>query len=247
LPRPISFPLSRSRGLERPAADWQFGGAQGVSCCSHTSFSSSRVSAPFIPHPDTSTQLPCAHHHADFRSGLTLSRKRSRARLLSLPQEQIDERDEHEVKPQTARRHRIDYYYDIFREWRGSRGRHGAGDASVDASLACARLWACLGSARSRLGRLLGCRLRRRLCGPALSGRLRCRPARARGRWWASARAHAIALDRQGTRDVAHGRVGPASTKCVMLLRGGTAHVLGHWVEVIRVVCGRLGVVRELA
>eukprot|EP00966_Prymnesium_polylepis_P177914 4120053-Prymnesium_polylepis.1 len=37
-------------------------------------------------------------------------------------------------------------------------------------------------------------------------GRLRCRPARARGRWWASARTHAIALDRLVTRDVAHGR-----------------------------------------
>ena len=90
--------------------------------------------------------------------------------FLSVPQEQIDARDEHEVKPQTARRHCIDYYYDLFREWRGSGGRHGAGDASVDASLACARLWAFLGSARSRLGRRLGCRFCHCLCGPTLHG-----------------------------------------------------------------------------
>ena len=63
----------------------------------------------------------------------------------------------------------------------------------------------------------------------------------------AAACAHAIALDRQGTRDVAHGWVGPASIECAMLSRGGTALVMGHWVEVSRVVCGRLGVVCELA
>ena len=167
--------------------------------------------------------------------------------LVSLPQEQIDARGDREVKQQTARRQRIEYHYSLLREWRGSRGRHGAGDASVDASPACARLWACLGSARSRLGRRLGCRLRRRLCGPALSARCQSGSARVRARRIASARAYAIALDRQGTRELAHARVGPASTKSVMLSRGGSAQVLGHWVEVIRVVCGRLGVVRELA
>ena len=79
-------------------------------------------------------------------------------------------------------------------------------------ALAGARLWACLGSARSRLGRRLGCRLRRRLCGPAISGCWQSSCTRARARRVASARANAVALDRQGTRDVAHVQVGPAST-----------------------------------
>ena len=158
LPRPISFPLSRSRGLARPAAALQLSGARGVSCCSHTSFSSARVSEPFIPRPDTSTPLPCAHHRADFRSGLTLSRKRSRARLLPLPQEQIDSRDEHEVKLQTARRHRLANYYDCLQQGRDSRGRRGAPDASDDRDPAAHRLWAGLAAAPSpRLPRL-GCR-----------------------------------------------------------------------------------------
>ena len=247
LRRPISFHPSRSRDLERSAAALQFSGARGVSCCSPTSFSSAQVRASFTPHTSTPVPLPCAHQRAEIRSRLTFCHKRSVRALVSLPQEQIDARGDREVKMQTAWRQRIEYHYDLFREWRGSRGRHGAGDASADASLACARLWACLGSACSRLGRWLGCRLRRRLCGPELSGRCQSGSARARARRVASARAYAIALDRQGTRDVAHVRVGPASTKSVMLSRGGTAQVLGHWVEVMRVVCGRLGVVCELA
>ena len=199
----------------------QFSGAQGVSCCSPTSFSSARVSAPFTPHTSTPVPLPCAHQRAEIRSGLTFCHKRSVRALVSLPNVQIDARGDREVHLQTAWRQRIEYYYDLFRGWRGSRGRQGAGDASVDASLACARLWACLGSARSRLGRRLGCRLRRRLCGPALSGRWQSGSARARARRVSSARAHAVALDRQGTRDVAHVQVGPASTKYDMLSRGG--------------------------
>eukprot|EP00966_Prymnesium_polylepis_P244853 5663735-Prymnesium_polylepis.1 len=51
------------------------------------------------------------------------------------PQEQIDAQGDREVKLQTAWRQRIEYQYDLFREWCGSRGRHGAGDASADASL----------------------------------------------------------------------------------------------------------------
>ena len=199
----------------------QFSGAQGVSCCSPTSFSSARVSAPFIPHVGTPAQLPRGHLRAKIRSEHTLSRKRSHAHSSSLPNVQIDARVDREVKLQTAWCQRIEYHYELFREWRGSRGRQGAGDASVDASLVCARLWACLGSARSRLGRRLGCRLRRRLCGPALSGRWQSGSARARARRVSSARAHAVALDRQGTRDVAHVQVGPASTKYDMLSRGG--------------------------
>ena len=180
LPRPISFPLSRARGLARPAAALQLSGARGVSCCSHTSFSSARVSAPFIPRPDTSTPLPCTHHRADFRSGLTLSRKRSRARLLPLPQEQINSRDEHEVKLQTARRHRLANYYDCLQQGRDSRGRRGAPDASDDRDPAAHRLWAGLAAAPSpRLPRL-GCRFWGRLCGPAFRGSWRGRPTRAR-------------------------------------------------------------------
>ena len=221
LRRSISFPPSRSRGLERRAAALQFSGARGVSCCSHTSFSSARVSAPFTPHTSTPVPLPCAHQRAEIRSGLTFCHKRSVRALVSLPNVQIDARGDREVHLQTAWRQRIEYYSDLFRGWRGSRGRQGAGDASVDASLACARLWACLGSARSRLGRRLGCRLRRRLCGPALSGRWQSGSARARARQVASVRAHAVALDRHVTRDVAHVQVGPASTKYDMLSRGG--------------------------
>ena len=198
LRRPISFPPSRSRGVERRAGDWQFSGARGVSCCSPTSFSSAQVRASFTPHTSTPVPLPCAHQRAEIRSRLTFCHKRSVRALVSLPQEQIDARGDREVKMQTAWRQRIEYHYDLFREWRGSRGRHGAGDASADASLACARLWACLGSACSRLGQWLGCRLRRRLCGPELSGRCQSGSARARARRVASARAYAIALDRPG-------------------------------------------------
>jgi len=175
--------------VERRAGDWQFSGARGVSCCSPTSFSSAQVRASFTPHTSTPVPLPCAHQRAEIRSRLTFCHKRSVRALVSLPQEQIDARGDREVKMQTAWRQRIEYHYDLFREWRGSRGRHGAGDASADASLACARLWACLGSACSRLGRWLGCRLRRRLCGPELSGRCQSGSARARARQVASARA----------------------------------------------------------
>ena len=182
LRRSISFPPSRSRGLERRAAALQFSGARGVSCCSPTSFSSARVSAPFTPHTSTPVPLPCAHQCAEIRSGLTFCHKRSVCALVSLPQEQNDARGDREVKLQTAWCQRIEYHYELFRECRGSRGRQGAGDASVDASLVCARLWACLGSARSRLGRRLGCRLRRRLCGPALSGCWQSGCTRARAR-----------------------------------------------------------------
>ena len=204
LPRPISFHPSRSRDLERSAAALQCSGARGLSCCSPTSFSSARVSASFTQHTSTPVPLPRARQRSKIRSGLPFCHKRSVRALMSLPQEQIEARDDREVKLPTARRQRIEYHYDLFREWRGSRGRHGAGDASVDESLACARLWACLGSACSRLGRRLGCRFCRRLCGPALCGRWQSGSARVRARRIASARAYAIALDRQGTRDVAH-------------------------------------------
>ena len=160
----------------------QFSGARGVSCCSPTSFSSAQVSASFTPHASTPVPLPCARQRSKIRSGLPFCHKRSVRALVSLPQEQIDARGDREVHLQTAWRQRIEYYYDLFRGWRGSRGRQGAGDASVDASLVCARLWACLGSARSRLGRRLGCRLRRRLCGPALSGCWQSGCTRARAR-----------------------------------------------------------------
>ena len=146
--RPISFHPSRSRDLERSAAALQFSGARGLSCCSPTSFSSARVSASFTQHTSTPVPLPRARQRSKIRSGLPFCHKRSVRALMSLPQEQIEARDDREVKLPTARRQRIEYHYDLLREWRGSRGRHGAGDASVDASLACARLWACLGSAR---------------------------------------------------------------------------------------------------
>ena len=138
--------------------------------CSPTSFSSAQVRASFTPHTSTPVPLPCAHQRAEIRSGLTLCHKRSVRALVSLPQEQIDARGDREVKQQTARCQRIEYHYSLFREWRGSRGRQGAPDASTDLSLACARLWASLSSAWSRLGRRLGCRFCRRLCGPTLHG-----------------------------------------------------------------------------
>ena len=223
LPRPISFHPSRSRDLEQSAAALQFSGARGLSCCSPTSFSSARVSASFTPHISMPVPLPCAYQRAEIRTGLTVCHKRSVRALMSLPQEQIEARDDREVKLPTARRQRIEYHYDLFREWRGSRGRHGAGDASVDESLACARLWACLGSACSRLGRRLGCRFCRRLCGPALCGRWQSGSARVRARRIASARAYAIALDRQGTRDAANcqGR-GREHKICEFVARWGT-------------------------
>jgi hypothetical protein len=180
LRRSISFPPSRSRGLERRAAALQFSGARGVSCCSPTSFSSDRVSAPFTPHTSTPVSLPCAQHQcAEIRSGLTFCHKRSVCALVSLPQEQNDARGDHEVKLQTAWRQRIEYHYDYFREWCGSRGRHGAGDASVDTTLLRTRLWAGLAAAPSPRPPRLGCRFWGRLCGPAFRGSWRDRPARA--------------------------------------------------------------------
>ena len=149
LPRPISFHPSRSRDLERSAAALQFSGARGVSCCSPTSFSSARVSAPFTPHTSTPVPLPCAHQCAEIRSGLTFCHKRSVCALVSLPQEQNDARGDREVILQTAWRQRIEYHYDYFREWRGSSGRHGAGDASVDTTLLRTQRWAGLAEAPS--------------------------------------------------------------------------------------------------
>jgi len=99
---------------------------------------------------------------------------------LSPAREQVDARDDHKVKLQTGWRHRTDEYYDCLRGSRGSRGRQGARDASIDAGLACARLSTGLGSASSRLARRLYCRFCRRVCGPALYGRWKSRPARAR-------------------------------------------------------------------
>ena len=83
-----------------------------------------------------------------------------RASCRALPQEQIDARDEHEVKLQTARHHRINDFYNMLRKSRGFRGRRGARDASVDTTVLCARLWAGLVAARLRLGRRLGCCLK---------------------------------------------------------------------------------------
>ena len=75
---------------------------------------------------------------------------------MSLLQEQIDARGDREVKLQTAWRQRIEYHYDFLRESGGSRGRQGAGDASVDATLACARFFgqASAQPARGSLGGL---------------------------------------------------------------------------------------------
>ena len=60
---------------------------------------------------------------AEIRPGLTLSPKRSRVLSPYLPQEQVDSRDEREVKPQAARRHRLVIFYDCLRQLRDSRGR----------------------------------------------------------------------------------------------------------------------------
>ena len=209
LRRPSSCPSSRSRGLEQRAAGWQSSGAGSVCCCWAISFSPARVSAPFIPHVGTPAQLPRGHLRAKIRSEHTLSRKRSHALSSSLPNVQIDARVDREVKLQTARRQVIDFLFDLFRERRGYRGRQGAPDASIDLSLVCARLWTCLSSAWSRLCRRLSCRFCRRLCGPALCGRWQSHPARARARRVASERAHAVALNRQGTRMLRMSGSGP--------------------------------------
>ena len=104
LRRPNSFPPSRSRDVERRAGDLQFSGARGVSCCSPTSFSSAQVSASFTPHASTPVPLPCARQRSKIRSGLPFCHKRSVRALVSLPQEQIEARDDREVKLPTPRR-----------------------------------------------------------------------------------------------------------------------------------------------
>ena len=88
----------------------------------------------------TSPQLPCARPRAEIRSVLTYSSERSRARSHVIPQEQINARDDHEVKRQTDWRHRIDEFYESLRGARDSRDPGGAQDASIDVGLTCARL-----------------------------------------------------------------------------------------------------------
>ena len=58
-------------------------------------------------------------------------------------------RDLRKAKPQTARRQRIESYYNYLCEFGVSRGRRGAPAASIDAGLTWARVWTGLGSARS--------------------------------------------------------------------------------------------------
>ena len=132
-------------------------------------------------------------------------------------------RDFRKAKPQTARRQRIESYYNYLCEFGVSRGRRGAPAASIDAGLTWARVWTGLGSARSRLARPLFCRCCCRLCGPALCGRWQSRLARARARRGASARAHAIALDRRVPPATAHGTGGLWSAACAIVARGGGA------------------------
>ena len=105
-------------------------------------------------------------------------------------------RDFRKAKPQTARRQRIESYYNCLSNIGGSRGRRGAQGASIGAALPHARVWSGLGSARSRLARRFGGRVFRRCCGPALGGRWRGRLASARGHWLAAARARAIVVGR---------------------------------------------------
>jgi hypothetical protein len=205
------------------------------------------VSAQSTPHASTLARLPCAHPRAETQPDRTFLTQRSCVRSHAPSVQQIDARGFGKVKRQTDRRHRTNIYDQILRGWRDSRGRRGAPDASDDLRPAAHPLWAGL-AARfpPRLPRL-GCRFRGRLCGPAFRGSWRGCPALAKALIVASACSHAVALDRYVTRDVAHVWVGPASTKCAMLSRGGTTHGLGHWEGVSRVVCDRLGVVCELA
>ena len=98
------------------------------------------MSAQSIPHANTLAQLPCARPRAEIRSVLTYSSERSRARSHVIPQEQINARDDHEVKRQTGWRHRIDEFYESLRGERDSRDPGGAQDASIDVGLTCARL-----------------------------------------------------------------------------------------------------------
>ena len=114
--------------------------------------------APYTPHPSTAAQLSRAHQRPKIRSGLTLSPKRSHALSPSLPQEQIDARDEREVKLQAARRHRTGRSYALFHRARSSRGQRGAPDASVDArSMRTSRAPVCRqASARPARGSLGG-------------------------------------------------------------------------------------------
>ena len=175
------------------------------------------MSAQSTPHASTLARMPCAHPRAETHSDRTFLAQRSCVRSHAPSVQRIDARGFGKVKQQTARRHGINIYDQI----RGSRGRRGAPDASDNMRPAAHRLWAALAAAPSpRLPRL-GCRFRGRLCGPAFRGSWRDCPALAKALIVASACAHAVALDRYVTRDVAHVWVGPASTQYVILMRGG--------------------------
>jgi hypothetical protein len=247
LRRPYACPPSPTRSLSSRLAGEPSSGTQGVSCCFSTSLSPGSVSAQSTPHASTLARLPCAHLRAETHFNRYLLIQRSCVRSYAPSVQRIDARGFGKVKRQTARRHGINIYNQIPRGWRGYRGRRGAPDASDDMCPAANRLWA--GLARDFPPRLprLGCRFRGRLCGPAFRGSWRGCPALAKALFVASACAHAVALDRYVTRDLAHVWVGPASTKCAMLSRGGTTHGLGHWEGVSSVLCDRLGVVLELA
>ena len=101
-------------------------------------------------------------------------------------------------------------------------------DASVDAALACPLLWTGLGSARAQLARRLGCRLCRRLCGPAIRGRWQSRSAKDRSCSLIAARVHAIAPDRFDAGDVMHGGVGFWRAAGALCARAETARVMGR-------------------
>jgi hypothetical protein len=95
-------------------------------------------------------------------------------------------------------------------------------------SLARALLWTGLGSARAQLARRLGCRLCRRLCGPAIRGRWQSRSAQDRSCSLIAARVHAIALDRFDAGDVTHSGVGFWRAPGALCARAKTAQVAGR-------------------
>ena len=129
---------------------WQFRGARGVCCCSSTSFSPARVSAPFTLSPRTPALMPCDHPRATlrFRSRL-FPHTLTCATHASLSQGHIGAR-RRAAKPQDGSRQRIDYCYGRLRQPRGSRGLRGAQDALEDAARPHAYARPCESRPRAR-------------------------------------------------------------------------------------------------
>ena len=131
---------------------------------------------------------------------------------------------------QTAQRLRIGGNYNRLRQARGSRGRGGAPDASVDAALAHARLYTGRSLARARLAQRLFSRICYRRRAEGFHGRWRGRPAHASSHELAVASVSANAVDRWVPPVTAQGGAGMWRRAAALFARTTTVRLAGRWI-----------------